>query len=336
VKHIACRQPGCPLRLNGQCLEAFEHPADECPHVYFNDGEDGGGFDETEDFSSDSVKLFLGEELSLERTTFVRYQYDTRLIFVVGEKDCGKTTLLAELFEGFQFDQFKNYKFAGSFTQIGFEKRCYLSRVNSKSKKADTERTKSLEFNFLHLAVQPNVGGSVKHLLISDISGERFQQARDNSHAMAKMQLLSRADHILFVIDGSKLADAATKWTTLDRAKMFVKHALDQGVFNNYSRIRVVISKWDKIVTSEAAIIEELVECSFSKLFENKIEKLSFSKIASRGEEYPLRFKLGFGLDNLLDIWTREMPITQELGKVEVGKRFFDKYFVNDPSNAKQ
>lgn len=332
-----CAQTGCKVHEDGKCLEGLsiiETDADRCPHFFYNQ-ETVNGTSTTKEKTSSTppqVELFSGDELTLKNISFIKYRYRTNLVFIIGEQDCGKTTLLAELFDAFQRGKFGNYLFAGSVTQIGFEKRCHYARSASKNSKPDTERTKAKEFNFLHIAVkhEASIKKEATHLLISDISGERFKLARDSGSSMRELALIGIADHIVVILDGEMLADKRTKWATITRMQTFILKALDEKVFDGGTTIRIVISKWDKLDSIPNFSYNKDIKQPWKKLFSDRLKKIDFSEIASRPDPGNVKFELCHGLHDLLKLWVKPKQIPATFFPEVASVRYFDRYQFND------
>jgi hypothetical protein len=326
-----CDQENCTVQKDGVCLESIEE-LDQCPHFYLEEGEEDEEDDEETDDTSaatDSTvyKLFDGDELSLDRLTDVTYRFPASRIYILGEHDSGKTTLLATLFEMFQVGPFHGYFYAGSLTQIGFEKRCFYSRIASENGEADTERTKSEEFRFLHIALKQNVAQrKAKHFLISDISGEKIKRAKNNSEDMRDLQIVASATHVSFVIDGEKLLDPKIRQSTILQARTFIKKAIDEEVFNENTRLTLVVSKWDMVSKLEEFNFEALIERPFMASFEKHLKELTFLKVAIRPTTFKDGFKLGNGLPELLSLWDEPaVPFSKSTEPV-VSDRMIDNF----------
>ena len=247
----ACKQPGCNVREDGSCLEGLEHL--ECPHFYWS--EDDHEIEEDVDTeipsvvvkASNKVNVFEGTELSVDRISSITNKYTCELIVILGDLGSGKTTLLATIFDLFQTGYLKNYLFAGSMTQKGFEMRCHHSRMLSGGTKAETERTKTREFKILHIGIKSIEHSLVKHFLLSDISGETIQEARNSSSAMKEqLNIVKQANHIIYIIDGEKLSSSLRASTIMD-SELFIQSALDNNIFTKETVLNILISKWDKL-----------------------------------------------------------------------------------------
>ena len=263
------------------------------------------------------VKLFRGEEFSLKELTEVTYRYTVKKIYILGEHDSGKTTILATLFEMFQFATFNGLSYSGSLTQIGFEKRCFHARLASENTNADTERTKTEEFRFLHIALKSNPkANQADHFLISDISGEKIEQARSKTKDMKDLEVISDATHVSYIIDGGKLINPLIRQTSLTQAKTFIRKALDEKIFTNQTRLSIIVSKWDVLETNAEFDYDSLIVNQFKRDFNSKLYSLTFLKIAVRPKSF-LQFKLGHGLSDLLDVWSspKKQQVTSTLPK---------------------
>jgi hypothetical protein len=257
------------------------------------------------------VKLFRGDELTIGQLTEVTYRFPASKIYILGEHDSGKTTILATLFEMFQFAPFHGLYFAGSLTQVGFEKRCFHSRLSSKNEEADTERTKTEEFRYLHIAVKSDPKlKQANHFLISDISGEKIKRAKSNTNDMQDLSVISDASHVSYIIDGSKLIDIKTRQAILSQAKTFIRKALDEKIIFNHTNLSIVVSKWDLLEGDAAFNYQLLIEDPFTRDFKSQLPKLTFLKIAVRPKSFAA-FKLGHGLNDLLNLWN---SVTEKKG----------------------
>ena len=292
-----CDQENCTVRKDGKCLEGIEDIS-QCSHFYLEPDEDEEDESEEEGSDNDSpssnaFRLFKGEELALDQLTEVTYRFPTKQVYILGEHDSGKTTILATLFEMFQAAPFHDFHFAGSLTQIGFERRCFHSRLASANGEADTERTKTEEFRFLHIALkkQPDEKQAT-HFLISDISGEKIKRAKNNSEDMRDLAVIEHSVHVSFVIDGEKLVDVKKRQAALTQARTFVRKAIDEKIFNKSTKLAIIISKWDLLEGLDGFDYRSLIELSFQRDFQDSLGELQFLKIAVRPTKFDV-FKLG-------------------------------------------
>lgn len=330
IKKI-CHQQGCKILEGGSCLEGIDVTKDECPHFYAesqnSDNIEVKNSIQTK--SSTSIKLFTGRELSFEEISMITNRYDCTLIAIVGESKSGKTTLIAEYFITLQKQPIKDFFFAGSRTQIGFEERCFLATDGSKAKKPVTGRTTSKEFSFLHLAIkhQDELKEDPTHLLFSDIWGERFREAKGSTTLMKELKILKAADYVLFIIDGEKIATKATRALTIEEAKTFIQKALDENIFDLNTNLKVAVSKWDFLHSDSSFDFSDKIERVFKERFESRLGKIEFTKLAARSENTGL--EAGYGLYDLLKSWKNKCANKQasEIPEIEQSSsRAFHKY----------
>jgi len=305
VEKKICHQAGCKILEGGSCLEGIDVTKDECAHFYFDETNE----DEQESESSNKpqnkyvIHLFTGKEMTFAETSIITNSKECRLIVVVGESGSGKTTLLAEYFINLQKGPFCNYLFAGSLTQIGFEERCFLATVASGNKNPRTERTKSLEFGFLHLSLKPQgkITNAAHHFLFSDISGERFRDAKMSTTLMRELTVLKAADFVLFLIDGEKIADLNYRTLTIEDAKTFIQKALDERIFDLNTNLKIALTKWDYLSEDSTFNFETRIIKSFTDRFSSRLKSLEFTKIAARSKTN--KVLPAMGLSELLTEW---------------------------------
>jgi hypothetical protein len=324
-----CTNPGCKISEGGSCLESIDVTKQECPHYKLVDANNPLKEESTskEKIKVSGIELYHGSEMTFAQTSIITNNCDTKLIAIVGESKSGKTTLFAEYFINFQKGPFGDYCFAGSHTLIGLEKRCFYATVGSRAKKPDTERTQSKEFSFLHLAVKKkdNFEKPPIHFLFSDISGERFRDAKTSTILMQELKILKAADYILFIIDGERLADKSTRAVTIEDAKTFIRKALDEKIFGKDTRLKIAISKWDYIYNDTSFNFEEKIVNVFKERFESGLANIEFTKLAARSKTSDI--KAGMGLNELLNDWEKEnFSQSNETRDSARSKRAFDNF----------
>jgi len=275
----------------------------ECSNFYLADASDIG---DTQTVQKDvkktiGVKLFEGKEMDVHETAEITYKHKAKIIAIVGESDCGKTTLVAELYNGFQKSPNGDLLFAGSQTLIGLEERSHLSKVESNSEEPETKKTANGIFRFLHLALKKkeNLRADSVHIILSDISGEDFQRARDSSSSMMELTLLTDADQVIYIIDGEKLAAKKLRQQTLSNAETFIQTALDNGILDAQTHLTVVVSKWDKLVADTSFNFDRDVKTPFTESFASRLSDFKAFPIAARPKSQAV--EAAFGLYQLLN-----------------------------------
>jgi Double-GTPase 2 len=316
-----CKQPTCPVTKDGKCLEGLA--LDKCPHFYWDSGADQPVISKPPNTSNtNAIKLFSGLELKVNEISLITYKAPTSIVIIIGDSESGKTTLISTIFDLLNIGPFANFYFSGSITQIGFEQRCHLSRMSSNLNIPDTQKTTSMEFSFLHLALKRDTELDLpaNNILLADISGERFKMARDNSEEMRRLDLIEKAQHLVYVIDGKKLSELGTRVGVIYSTELFIQRAIDTGVFNASTELKIIISKWDFLKDNSTFNFKEMIEEVFMHKFSKRIGKLSFQTVAARPENHSADMILGHGLDVLLNEW------------VEISNSTLDKNSIDDIS----
>jgi hypothetical protein len=283
-----------------------------------------------------NIELHDGEELSDEFAQIICQSSQTRLIVLAGDSESGKTTLLSALYEKFLRGNLLDYSFAGSKTLLGFEKRSWRARIVSNAQEADTERTRSGEQNLLHLLLCRKVDNikTFQNILLLDISGEDYREARVSREACLKLQKLKRADHLAMLIDGEKILDVMQRHEAVRNSKQLLQRILDTNMLPARPNIYILVTKYDKIkpVESELTVRDFLqnVEQSFQDTFASKVGSFQFCKIASRPKS-PSPLELGYGFDIFFPQWVEDTPFIASVASIpatyEVSPiREFDKY----------
>lgn len=329
-KFASCRQAECPVRSSGKCLEGLE--PETCSHFYWasvEDADESQNEEQSQNTSGPVLKLFKGMELQTSQIGLVTNQYSANIIIIIGESFSGKSTILTSIFDMFQVGKFSQYYFAGSLTQYGFETRCHLSRAPSGLDEPDTDKTTSKDFNFLHMAYKDvdSLKGKAHHLLLSDISGERFKMANASADMMHKMSLVKMADHLVYLLDGEKLKDKLEANAVITRAGQFMTRALDIGLFSQMTKLMVVFTKADLIEDMFTDGRIDKIKNDLLVRFGNKLKDLSFEIIAARPKPPTDKYPFGFNLDKLLTLWKHREAIALQANLNPINSdRYFDNY----------
>jgi hypothetical protein len=320
-----CNQPGCTFNSDGKCLEGL---GDSCTYLQLLDNVVSSVATENiiEKNTTEIIKLVTGEDFSIGDTKIVAYNFPYKLITIIGDSESGKSTFLAVLFDLFQLGPFGDLLYAGSATQLGFERRCHQSRVASGGTVPDTARTTSVEFRFLHLALKFRSAllQDPTHLLISDVSGERQKLARKSAAAMQELDFIRYGHQTVLILDGTKLSNQRFRVSELFNTESFIKMALESNIFTSASNVKIVVSKWDVLISDRTFDYERDIVQHFTSLFGPSISHLSFAKIAARPLKQSEEMQLGYGLYNLLHEWLKSKFDGMSTEAKIVDDRFFN------------
>ena len=264
---------------------------------------DDAGSDEPE---STFVNLPSGYGLDFDEAKLLTASKPTQVIVVAGPPGSGKTTLVTSLYEMFQWKKFADHLFEASETLPGFEQRCFLSRMASERSVPDTARTPLGNAKYLHLRVCSDADlGKKVDLLLTDVSGESFRQACDHSEECVQLTFLKRADHLVLLIDGEKLAGRKTRWSASQTVSSLLQAFLDNHMLSVRTQVWVLFSKWDFVVSSPERVALENnardIKREFASLFAHRVHRLHFATIASRPRRGALTF--AHGLEEIFAAW---------------------------------
>ena len=253
-----------------------------------------------------TLELPEGDALATESAVRVVRAKLTRVVVVAGSAGSGKTTLLTSLYESLQEAPVAGYLFAGSETLVGFERRCHEARLGSGRITPHTKRTPPTEgLRFLHLRLARTDGTSVPDLLLSDISGEIFDQVKDSTEDCKALTILLRADHLVLLIDGEKLSNPLTRYSAHTDARSLLRSIIEAKMLSSHCTVDIVFTKWDLIefgdTSSDSKAYIRQIETQFTSLFRLHGASLRFCPVAARPSSNVLQF--AHGIPRLLQAW---------------------------------
>lgn len=253
------------------------------------------------------IDLYAGNELSSEEAEAVTLRSPTHLVVFAGAAESGKTTILASVYERLTGGPFAGFRFAGSRSLLGFEQICHLNRLACGGTRPDTPRTvPSDEAAYYHLALRGTAPGARRHVLLSAISGEIFDLARNSREDCERLTFLHRANTIVVLVDGARLAVADQRTNAQSVASSILESFLDAEMVGNRCRVEFVFSKLDRILAAGDAAVEFLnsTETKFKAKFEDRVAHLAFRRIAARPEVEPRNSFQDDGLEEAFALWT--------------------------------
>jgi hypothetical protein len=197
---------------------------------------------EPEDTVAGEALITTDQFLLLEDTEDLAERHGLSVVLIAGEVDCGKTTLLVALWNTLlNHGAIADARFAGSRTALGFERRAWLARLDSKRNAPNMERTRESDNGFLHLRLA--VHGRLHEVLLSDVAGETFKQVRQGTPFAEKVDWLARTNLALFLIDGEAIA-GAQRSSALSNTRRLIGQLHEGGV---RPRVALVLSKTELI-----------------------------------------------------------------------------------------
>jgi hypothetical protein len=258
------------------------------------------------------IDLPSGEGLSTQDATRCTRESFVRVILFAGTAKSGKTTLIASLYLLFQKAPFAGYLFAKSETLVGFETRNYFALCASQLLKPTTPRTTIPEY--LHLQVRKeDLSQPARDLLLCDLSGEDFREAKDSSEACMRLDIIRRADWLVLLIDGEKLADPKSRKRAKNDPMTLLRNCLDSAMLGQRTPVDVLFTKWDLIQASdekdEIVGFADHIEQEFRRLFSDRVPSLRFARVAAH--PFDAELPLGYGLPELFQVWAGESVPTE-------------------------
>jgi len=259
-----------------------------------------------------AVDLFAGYEMSAAETEDITLRWPTQLIVFAGAEGSGKTTMLAALHEHLGRGSFAGFDFAGSRSLLGFEKICHANRVVSGGTRPITERTiPAHEAAYYHLALRETIGERRRwQVLLSALSGELFRWARNSREECKKLTFLSRANTIVVLVDGEKLASLEQRVNAHADAAGILDAFLDANMVPSGCHVEFVFSKLDRIRAagdSALAFLKQTQE-KLETRFRAHVPHLVFRELAARPSPSSEEEELSHGLATAFAAWAVLQP----------------------------
>jgi hypothetical protein len=266
-------------------------------------------------------ELFAGYEMSAAETEAITLQWPTQLVVLAGAEGSGKTTMLAALYEHLGRGSFAGFDFAGSRSLLGFEKICHANRVVSGGTRPTTDRTiPSDEAAYYHLALRETAGDRRRRqVLLSALSGELYRWARNSREECEKLTFLHRANAIVVLVDGERLASLEQRANGHADAAGILDAFLDARMVPPSCQVEFVFSKLDRIRTagdSALAFLQQTQEKLEAK-FRSRVPQLLFRGIAARPGPSNDEEELSNGLASAFATWAvPQARVTADGGRV--------------------
>lgn len=251
---------------------------------------------ENQHIESSEIQVYSGEELNEVELYHMTSRKKTRIILVLGPVGSGKTTFEAMMYMQFLKNVDDDILFSGSRTLIGFEKIAKALKASSGESSVKEPRTPNNgQKGFLHLNLWNKKAGRTENIVLSNISGEVFQNCNSNvSNLENELDLISIADRILLFIDGEALINIRRRDNAINQTKMMIRTIKSsQKMFRSKMRIDIVISKNDLI---------------YNAVSNQENIKIFIDSLESRFDEFQLDFTINF-------YWIEAMKYTKIVDK---------------------
>lgn len=264
------------------------------------------GSEPVEDAEPEFIDLYSGVALSATDAEVITLRSLAQLVVFAGAEGSGKTTVLASIYERLNEGVFAGFKFAGSRSLLGFEEICHLNRLTSGGTQPDTQRTRLTDdTKYYHLALRAaEPPAARRNVLLSAMSGELFRMAKDSQDDAERLTFLRRADTIVVLVDGERLATTAQRTSAQADTADILESVLDANMVSPNCRVEIVFSKLDCITAAGQPALDFLARTQekFEGKFRHRIPHLSFRQIAARPA--PSSAPVDGGLADAFVSWT--------------------------------
>jgi hypothetical protein len=332
---LICSENECPVVTTGKCLNGFNPPS-SCPHYGAKSTSQSEQLSITDqpadantnfvsedankpateeelavesDIAASDASLFLyrAQPLSEDEASEITRRFPAKVIALAGLRECGKTTLLAEIIHGFQEKPMNDVWFAGSRTLRGFEERCYKARIESDNQTPQAGRTPgSFSTNYHHLRLRrmPYREPAI-NLLIADIPGEDCEDALQSQALVSNMHILQRAENLAIMFDCERLANPKQRESAIELPLQLLLRFINSGLAGGNQNLYILFSKWDCAIEADPGshtvkFVEEIKTTIISR-HTKKFASLSFHNIAARSLSTNVAQR--FGLAELTERW---------------------------------
>ena len=307
---LTCSNEACEYATTGKCVEG--NLLEDCPHLEDVHVQEQGVVEDDasgtwEKFQEESFLIGIdnGKALSVEKASAILKARGAPVIALVGQAEAGKTSLIAEVYDAFQYGQYSTLSFGGSKTLVAFEKICHKARGASRGLDLLEERTdRTADPVFYHLSMSTEEG-TFTDVFIADRSGETYRDVLDRPTLSNHCLELRRATVLNLLVDGGRLCDSVERASVVSECQQVMQSLAFSSLITPSVRLNVVLTKVDVVDASPA---KERVDKDFQGIVE-RIRRLDpiacldpgVYKIAARphGEVY----KKGHGVEGLVRDW---------------------------------
>ena len=311
---LSCSNEACQFSVTAQCVEG--HQLDECPYI--------GQHTETSSESSNALvasdepgeagtdiqpsSMFTiedGKTLSVSCGSDILKSSSACVVALLGQAEAGKTSLIAEVYDAFQYGSYSTLAFAGSRTLIAFEKICHKVRATSRAADLLEERTDvTTDPVFYHLKIKLNQS-RFQEMLVADRSGETYRDMLDTPDLVSSCLELRRATAINLLVDGKRLSSLTERSIVMSECHQSLQTLMYCNAINPRMRINLVLTKLDLVdVCSDKERAHEdfrRLGTQIKEMTGNLEIHLGFFEIAARPEND--KYPKGYGVEALIGDW---------------------------------
>lgn len=199
---------------------------------------------------------FLGDALNDKNIDDYIFDEIPVINVLVGYVGNGKTTFVTTLIQELMTTGCigKSY-FVDTDTMTGFEKRAYIRNADLITKNR-SERTSLLDNYLLTLDIKDGLEGDTRKIIISDCSGEVYQNYQSDSELVKKDLILHHASRIFFFIDAVEFNDKELALT--NNYKQLTERFKFAGIFDSNVEIYVITTKVDQIIAQDKMLEQKI------------------------------------------------------------------------------
>ena len=224
---------------------------------------------------ADNIGQFIGEAMSDDqKINTLMSSSKPEITVLVGFVGFGKTSFVSSFYQSLlQRDNLAGYSFYDSDTLVGLDRRSFLRRLNYYNDVApETKRTVLGEPYLLSFHLNHPDNGD-KLVVISDHSGEDYQNYADKKEKIANDILVKNADRIMFFVDSEKLCNTQ-RLSLMTRYQQLLGNMKKNGLFERKIKLQLVFNKFDKVTENYRFEKEKnKLIAKFEEVINQKIEQ---------------------------------------------------------------
>lgn len=333
---LSCSNEACQFAVTAQCVEG--HELDECPYIGqdIETSSDASNalaatekpVDEGKDIQPSSLHTIEdGNTLSVSRGSEILKSNGACVVAFLGQAEAGKTSLIAEVYDAFQYSSYSTLAFAGSRSLIAFEKICHKVRAASRASDLLEERTDvTTDPVFYHLKIRLELS-NFQEMLIADRSGETYRDMLDTPELVSECLELHRATVLNVLVDGRRLSNLAERSKVMSECHHSLQTLMFCNVIDARMRINIILTKLDLVdVGSHKERVHDdfrRLGAQIKELTDNLKTDLGYFEIAARPEND--KYPKGYGVEALIADWLKSaVPTIPYQSKDHTSTRSFE------------